>query len=173
MPPGDEVERVRAFTRVIEFDYVGWTIDALGIKMGQAVLGTERYLAETNQREVVREYLDLLGHIQVVESQLYDIYADPSILDPVETSKALHLEQEKYHEKLNQIEPLAESIIQNQMGSIISELGLDLGGQPIPPLLYRTTPPPSALIVSPRDEIRQIANISIDPELSVDEQEIL
>ncbi len=29
IPPGDKIERVRANTRGIEFDYVSWGIDAL------------------------------------------------------------------------------------------------------------------------------------------------
>jgi hypothetical protein len=173
MPPGDEIERVRAYTRAIEFDYIGWTIDAIGIKLGQAALGTDRYLPSKDQREVLSKYLEIIGRHQAVEAQLYDIYADPSISDPVEASKALQLEQEINLEQLAQIEPLAESILQKQIGTIIADFDLDLGGQPIPPLLYHTTPPPAALIVSPKDEIRQITNISIDPGLSVDEQERL
>jgi hypothetical protein len=173
MPPGDEIERVRAFTRVIEFDYVGWTINAIGTKLGQAVLGTERYLQLKDQRMVISEYLDLIRRIQEIEAQLYDIHADPSTLDPIEVSQALRLEQENNHFSRKQMEPLAESILQSQIGSVIVNLNLDLGGQPIPPLLYHTTPPPAALIVSPKDEIRQIANISIDPGLPVDEQEML
>jgi len=43
-------------------------------------------------------------------------------------------------------------------------------GQPTPPVMYRTTPVPMALIVSPRTEIRQIANISLEPNLTLDQQ---
>ena len=35
----DVDERVRAFTRPIEFDYVSWTLDAIGVKLEQAALG--------------------------------------------------------------------------------------------------------------------------------------
>jgi len=33
IPPGDKIERVRANTRGIEFDYVSWGIDALSLKL--------------------------------------------------------------------------------------------------------------------------------------------
>ena len=34
IPPGDRIEGVRAFTRDIEFDFVGWTLDAAVRKHG-------------------------------------------------------------------------------------------------------------------------------------------
>jgi hypothetical protein len=40
-------------------------------------------------------------------------------------------------------------------------------------VLYHSTPLPYALIVSPRDRIEQLANISLDTDLSVDEQAAL
>lgn len=173
LPPGDEVERARAFTRPIEFDYVGWTIDAIGVKLGQSALGTDRYLSIEEEREVVFDYLELIRRLQEIDSQLTDIYADPNILDPDNASRAQRNELDELRTQRSLIEPLAESIIQSQIESIITSLSLDTGGQPLPPLLYHTTPPPGALIISPRDEIKQIANISIEPGLTVDEREEL
>jgi hypothetical protein len=173
LPPGDDAERARAFTRPIEFDYVGWTIDAMGVKLGQTALGTDRYLSMEEQRDVIIEYLELIRRLQEIDSQLNDIYADPSILDPENASRGQRHEQNELQKQRALIEPLAESIIQGQVGSIVTSLNLDMGGQPFPPLLYHTTPPPAALIVSPRDEIIQIANISIEPGLTVDEREEL
>jgi hypothetical protein len=173
LPPGDDVERARAFTRPIEFDYVGWTIDAMGVRFGQTALGTERYLSTEEQREVIFDYLELIRHLQEIDSQLNDIYADPSILDPDSASSTHRQEQDELRTQRNLIESLAESIIQSQVESILTSLNLDMGGQPFPPLLFHTTPPPSALIISPRDEIKQIGNISIEPGLTVDEREEL
>jgi hypothetical protein len=39
--------------------------------------------------------------------------------------------------------------------------------------MYHSTPLPLALIVSPRDHIEQIANISLDPDLTIDDQDAL
>lgn len=173
VPLGDKVEHARAFTRPIEFDYVGWTIDAIGIKLGQTALGADRYLLEGQQKQVVFEYIDLIKRVGEVESQLNDIYADPNIQNPDNTSHSLRSELDELQRRRAMIEPLAESIIQDQISNIISIIGLDTGGQPLPPILYHTTPPPAALIISPREEIRQIANISIEPGITVDEREAL
>jgi hypothetical protein len=46
---------------------------------------------------------------------------------------------------------------------------LTLGGQPVPPVLYHSTPLPWALIVSPRDVIRQDGNISLEVETTLED----
>ena len=51
LPPGDKVEQARRFTRAIEFDYVAWTLEALGVKLGQGALGTVRYLPSAEYKE--------------------------------------------------------------------------------------------------------------------------
>jgi hypothetical protein len=49
-------------------------------------------------------------------------------------------------------------------------LDLTTIGQPLPPILYHNSPTPLALIVSKREEIVQIANISVLPTLTLDDQ---
>ncbi|HVP21031.1 MAG TPA: hypothetical protein VMS73_04140, partial [Anaerolineaceae bacterium] len=63
--------------------------------------------------------------------------------------------------------PLAEEVLQSQVSSVLADLGLTTGGQPLPPLLYHVTPLPMALIISPRNVIREDNNISLDPDLSL------
>src|SRR4030042_3099348 len=77
--PSDPHERIRAFTRAIEFDYVSWTLDALGIKLGEAAMGTSKYLPLEEQSKTVLATLDLTRQINQLEGQLNDIYADPNI----------------------------------------------------------------------------------------------
>ena len=57
VPPGDQTEQVRAFTRQIEFDYVGWTIDALGVKFQQMALGSGDYLTSEDRHQMMLDYL--------------------------------------------------------------------------------------------------------------------
>ena len=56
LPPGDQVERIRAFTRSIEFDYITWTLDALGVKLGQLALGSSNYIPTDSQSQLVIDY---------------------------------------------------------------------------------------------------------------------
>ena len=60
-PQGDELQQIRAYSRPLEFDYVGWTLNALGTKFSQVALGAAGNLSPIEQREVVLDYLDLIN----------------------------------------------------------------------------------------------------------------
>lgn len=170
VPPGDKIERIRAFTRNIEFDYLNWTFNALGIKLEQAALQTSKYLPPEKSRQVVLEYMDLISLIQERESLLSSIYADPNISDPYAASAGLRRELDRLYARRAESAPLVEAILQDQVAQVIADMGLSAGGQPIPPVLYHSTTLPLALIVSPREVIRQDANISLIPDLSLDQR---
>ncbi len=164
----DPVERVRSYTRQIEFDYVSWTLNALWVKWQQMSVGSQAYLARDNQREVVLEYLDLVDQIRARESEVARVYADPNVANPEADTSELRQEIEMLQNRRNMLAPLAEAVFQNQLSEVLDDLGLGLAGQPMPPVMYHVTPPPNALIVSPRSAIRQDANISIDPDMTLE-----
>jgi hypothetical protein len=168
--PGDQFELARAYTRSIEFNYVSWELGALWTKLSQWALGTSAYLPDNTGKQTVLDHLKLLGQIQQVQGQLYEIYANPNIIDPKAASTDLRLELARLKTDQEKLEPLAESILQGQISIVVSDLGLTLEGQPIPPVLYRITPPPDSLVVSRRDVIEHVFDISIKPGLSVDQQ---
>ncbi len=170
MASGGIDERVRIFTRDKEFNFIEWTLDALGIKLSQMAVGSQKYLSADERHQVVLDYLRLVQKIQIGESKLHDIYSDPNIADPQSASSDLRQELNDLRDRRGQIAPVAEAILQDQISSVASEMGLTFGGQPIPPILYHSTALPWALIISPRDAIRQEANISLVPELSIDRQ---
>jgi hypothetical protein len=170
---GDPQERVRAFTRPMEFDYVSWTFEALGVKLGQFALGiTKRFPVET-QRQVVFDYLLLVENIQRLEGELYRIYSDPNVRDPETASRSVREQLAGLQSQRARLGPLAESVLQSQIAHVVADLDLGLGGEALPPVLFHTTPLPTALIVSPRNIIRQEYNISLVPDLPVDQRETL
>jgi hypothetical protein len=170
-PTSDDItEQVRAYTRDKEFNFVEWTIDALALKLSQMAVGSENYLTADRQHEFVLDYLHLIYQIQVNEAKLQEIYSDPAIKNPEAASSDLRKELASQRERRDTIEPVAEAILQNQVGEVANEYKLTLGGQPIPPVMYHSTTLPWALIVSPRTTIRQEADINLSPELSVDQQ---
>lgn len=171
--PGNQVELVRAFTRNIEFDFIRWTVGALVSKLTQFSLGTQAYLSSQTSQQIVLGYLALVGNITGKENQLVDIYANPDITDPLTSSSELRNELHNLYAQRDQLQPLAEAIVQGQLSAVIAEVGLGLAGQTLPPVLFHTTSPPFALIVSPRDTIQQDANISISPELTLDQIMVL
>jgi hypothetical protein len=173
VPPGNQTERVRAFTRQIEFDYIGWTINALGVKFQQIALGSGDYLSSDVRHRMMLDYMGLVADIQRAEAQLNDVYADPAIDDPFAASSDLRANLQSLYARRERLGPVAESILQGQISAIAANMGLTLGGQPIPPVLFHSTPLPMALIVSPRDVIRQDDDISLRPDLTLDQQAAL
>jgi hypothetical protein len=169
-PPLDIRQKARAFTRHIEFDYVGWTLDALRVKFLEFSVGASNFLPDDKRRRLVFEYLELVRQIQNTEGQIRMIYADPGVADPQAVSQPARRMLQELRAQYKQTAPLAEAVLQDQINTVVSELGLDIGGQAFPPVLYHSSPLPMALIISPRQVIRQEADISLIPDLPIDQQ---
>ena len=169
----DISDRVRAYTRDKEFDFTQWTLDAIALKLRQMASGSENYLTDVQRHGLVVDYLKLILQIQMDENKLQDVYADPNIRDPKTASQDLRQELNAMYGQRTQMAPVAEAILQDQIGRTASEFGLTMGGQPIPPVLYHATPLPWALIVSPRNAIRQEADINLVPTLTIDQHAAL
>lgn len=166
-------ERVRAYTRGIEFDYFVWTVDAAWGKIQQAALNTPRYMPHERQKQVVYEYLRLTKRLMQTKAQIAVIFTNPEISDPASSAAALQEDLTKLSRRQKSLQPFAEAVLQAQISHALDELGLTAGGQPVPPVLYHVSPLPLALIVSPRDKIQTDANISLQPDLDVSQQTML
>jgi hypothetical protein len=173
VPVNDPQEQIRAFTRALEFDFVDWTIDAALTKIRYGALGLADYLDREQQREVVFQYLDLVRQIRSNENQLTLIYSDPNIVDPAEAARPVSELLEELYQQRGELQPLTEMVIQQMVSMVIKEMDLDFIGQPIPQVMYHSTPLPWAMIVSPRDVIRQDANISLEVDLTVENHILL
>lgn len=169
MPPGNETERVRFYTRQIEFDYLQWTLDAIWQKLGQSALNTAQYIPTPSRSQVVLDYLDLLRQIQRLEAEIAQIFSDPAVQDPQSTSQTQRQQLSELVMQRDQIQLVAESILEAQISQVASEHGLSMGGQTIPPVLFHITAPPDALIISPRASIQQDLDVSITPDLTTAE----
>ena len=166
----EPVERARAYTRPVEFDYFNWSVEALFLKLQSGAVGLPDYLNRESRKQVVMQYLYITERVLQGEDQLNRLYADPTVTDKEAASVHLRAEMDTLYQRQKQLAPLAESILQEQVSTVLAEQNLTSGGEPIPPLLYHSSAVPMGLIVSPRDHIEQLANISVQPDLSVDQQ---
>lgn len=164
------IEKVRAYTRDVEFDYVEWMANAALLKMQASSVYLPYSLNRDEQKQVVKEYFQSTQSILEKEYQLSQLYADPTITDKESASESLRNELADLYAKQSQLAPLAEAVLQAQVSEVFAKEGLTAGGQNIPNVWYHATPLPMALIVSPRDRIEQTANISVNTDLTVDEQ---
>ncbi len=163
-------DAARRYTRPVEFDFVNWTLDALGVKLGQAALDTPFYFNANAQHKLVVDYLHLIDTILQDENKVSLIYTDPSVKDPKAASASLRADLAGLYSRQRHVTPLAESILQEQVAATLADMGLTTAGQPIPPVLFHMTPLPYNLVISPRGKIQQDAAISLIPDLSVDQQ---
>jgi hypothetical protein len=165
----DKLDKAHVFTRQIEFNYVSWMSNAALLKLRSASIGAPNLFDHAAQKQIVTEYMRLTQQILEKEYQLEQIYADADITDKELASKPVRAELARLYPRQTELTPLAESILQEQVSEILAEAGLTTAGQPIPNVWYHSTPLPMALVISPRDHIEQIASISIDADLPIDQ----
>ena len=166
----DPISQIRRYTRSIEFDYFDWTLDALFIKLEQYSLGTAGYLGEADRHDLVLTYFDKVREVRNIESRLQNILSDPTLKDPEIIAAPIIVERDDIWETLSELEPIVETVLQEQVATVLSRLGLRLLGAPFPPVAFHFTRPPMALIISPREVIRQDANISLTADLALESQ---
>ena len=165
-----QTDQVRSYTRAIEFDYPTWVWDAIWSKIDQSAISAPYVFERGSNKQIVFEYLRTTDQLNQIDFQIEKVFADPNITDKESTSAYLRAQRDQLTTRQTALAPFAESILQSQVNNALAELDLTTGGQTLPPLLYRSSPTPLALIISPRANIEQTTNISILPSLTLDQQ---
>ena len=163
-------ERIRAFTRPVEFNDVAWMARSWTVKAVFMLLAPERYISLEAQTAFVEDYLTLVRTLQEKENQLQQAYGDPNLADREARMAQLQGELRTLRERHRRLAPVMEQIIQAQVSAVLADLGLGYGGAIFPPVLYRESTLPNALVVSPRHVIRQEALLTLDPEVPFEKQ---
>lgn len=168
--PGNPYLEAAAHARNSLFDYVGWELDALANKAFESVFGIYGYLDEATRADVVRAYMADVGAMLRLEGEIGAIYADPAVADPAAVSANLRADRDAMRADLAQRQNMAEAILEEQVAAVLVDEGLHVLGQVLPPVAFRFTPLPDVLILSPRDDIRVSASLTLDG-LAIDERE--
>jgi hypothetical protein len=166
----ESADRVRFYTREIEFDYPNWVWGATWTKIEQASISTPFTFDRSTNKLIVSEYLRITQNLMQTEGRIEQLYADPNISDKEIATNLLRAQRDTLTKRQKELAPFAESILQAQLSETLAHLGLTTTGQPLPPVLYHNSPTPLALIVSSREKIEQTANISVLPTLTIDDQ---
>ncbi len=163
------IDRLQILAGDYGFDFGSWTMDAFWVKLGQNSIGAPRYLPRLDQHLIVLQYLKLVDDIEHIQNDINLVYADPSVKDHESASADLRQKLADLSRKQDSLAPFAESVLQQQVADVLNDLGLTLGGQPIPWVLYHITPLPQDLIVSSRNKIEQITSYQLEPDLTVEQ----
>ena len=169
----DESHRLDSLIGQRQFDFLSWGVRALVTKVGANAGGGHHYLETQTRREAVLSYLEWVGQVQGVQSEINSVYADAMVVDPDFTSRDLQEELAAARVEMERLQPLAEAVLQEQVAAVLAEEGFGLSDAIWPPVAMHMTALPQVLIVSPREEIRQIYNVPLAPGLTIPEQELL
>lgn len=163
------LDRARLFTAGIEYDYIAWTLSAVNEKAAQAQINAVQRLTPQQQSLLVIRYFDLVRELEITRAQIHILYSDPRMTDVEAETAELVTQQHMLEDSLNDLVALTEVILQHQVSQVLEDTGMGFLAQQVPPVLFHSTPLPTALIVSPRDTIRQDVNVSLLADLSLEE----
>lgn len=138
------------------FDFVSWELNALGSKFLYCLAPPHSYLTQETQKEIVLSYFDQLREVQLIEWQIASIFADPEEINPDAAAVDLNQERNLARARLEELQALAEGILEEQVATVLSDNQIKTAGRTFPPVQIRFTPLPGMLIVSPRDRIQAI-----------------
>ncbi|MGD8805338.1 MAG: hypothetical protein PVH65_05785 [Chloroflexota bacterium] len=153
------------------FDFFSWESKALAAKAEAALAAGQSYLTEAERKQIVLDYVSLLGEIRSLEAQVRFIYADPDVTDPELEAREFQEQADEKRAAAAQLQPIAEQVMQGQVASVLLDEGFDILGTVLPPVSAQMTPLPYVLVVSPRQEIQQIYNIPLQYGLTIPAQE--
>lgn len=171
----DDSYRIDAIVGLRRFDFLLWETEAI-LQKAEAVLADEQaYLDETTQQQVVLNYLALMAEIDRLNGEIDAIYIQADMPDADTAAQAnlpvLQAELAQVRDDAAALQPLAEAIVQDQVAWALRQEGFTLLGQTWPPVMMHMTPLPLLLVVSPRDHVESIYQVSLYHGLTTPVQE--
>lgn len=163
VPLGLDWFAVAALAQDMQFDYVTWELDAIGVKIYQTLYGLHPFMTEADRVQYVRDYMADLQQAQAREAQINAVFSDPNVTDPEAASADQRGQLQRLRDGLEARQALAEAILEGQIAAVLAEQGFAVLGQILPPVSAHFTRVPNLLVVSPRDEIRFDISINLDP----------
>ena len=111
--------------------------------------------------------------METLETRLDELNSDPNLEEGTDEQSLVYASLQLETDRMHQYGRVAESILQNQVERSLVEIGFGVGGQILPPLLFKMTDLPLNLIISPRDSISTLRSISLKPGMNAVEKESL
>ena len=164
-------DQIRAIVATQEFDFLVYELDVLALKGEAALVEGDGYLDEASRKQIVLDFVALIGQISRLEGQINLIFTDPAITDPAAASAELQEELAEARAAAERIQPIAEATLEEQVAAVLADEGFAILDNVWPPVQAHVTPLPYVLIVSPRNAIQVDHNFALAAGLPVSEQE--
>jgi hypothetical protein len=167
--------RLAPFITGQRFDWVGWEAGALANEVdwrlgGWPVPGDDaaRWANVTAYLEREQQINTLAGNLRSEIARLPGLrLASPegrsAALSPFLTAQQRNLDELRSQQQTDA--PQAERILAMQVGQVLAADGFGSGDRVLPPVTFRFVDPPTYLVISPRNEIRQYRGIYLLPHI--------
>ncbi|MGC8826333.1 MAG: hypothetical protein ACP5TV_04930 [Anaerolineae bacterium] len=155
-----------------EFDIARWEAEAVAAKIAANLRYPAPQLAGLDGSMIVMGYVEQLREYRRLQYEIEQAYARlPAGTPPGEEIRQKEVQAERLRGELRRRQPLVETILERQIARTAGRLGLSTAGVLWPPVLFRLSPPPTHLVVSPRDHIELIYSRDLSPDLPVSERD--
>ncbi|OQY21871.1 MAG: hypothetical protein B6I34_06705 [Anaerolineaceae bacterium 4572_32.1] len=152
------------------FDFVGWELNAAGLKVAQAAAHTHWQLDDDQRSEMVTDYVNLVRQIHDLEHRIRQQYTTLAGQTLTDAARPLEEELTKLRQQQNERQPLVEAILEEQITTILTQEGFAPAGLLFPPLRFHFTQTPLYLIISPRDEIKTKYGTMLRADMPLEDQ---
>ena len=164
VPPEQALlNQVDTVTRHYLFDFVAWETTTLSAELSRRWTPPDRPQTAAEQQAVVQKFLDYEQQARDIKRELDPLYAAGE--NHSERTQRLEADLSQIRNDQADITPQAETILVDQIETVLREKGFAIKGQVFTPLAFRFIDPPTALIVSPRDRIENIHLSNLQPGL--------
>jgi len=171
-PAPDFDSSLKSIVKSYHFSIARWESKAIPDELNGLVFGKRERVDDEVQ--VVVEYFSLTEPIKSLESEIAAINAGSKPGDLASLEAELNSLQQQRMALADEV----ERIIAEQIRGVLAEqgihhpldnyIGLKVG---FPPLSFNLEPPPHLLVVSPRDRIESMREVTLQPDLSPEETE--
>ncbi|MEM9776218.1 MAG: hypothetical protein AAF902_16695 [Chloroflexota bacterium] len=170
---GDPEVQIDQQVGLRQFNFPSFWTSAVIKKRGDSLANQHAWLDEAEQKQVVLDFVQKSGEIRQKTIQLSRVFADPNVADPDAASAELQAEIAQLRAESTDLQSLAEPILQDQVSTVLSDLGFGVSNTVFPPVAAHVTPLPAVLIISHRNRIQQIKAVPLTSGILPPERAIL
>ncbi len=163
-------KRLRPIVKPYSFSILAWEAAAIPYEVNQWIHG--RCAKIEDEVPVVTEYFSAAKRIKTLKSQIQAVNAGTGQGNSASLEAELHTLQEQKAA----LEKVVERILEKQIKTVLAEQDifnpLDNYLRPrinFPPLNFKLEKPPHLLVISPRDRIESLREITLKPDISLEE----
>ena len=162
-------DRLNSIVRPYLFSITAWELIAIPNELGQWIFGNQPEIDD--EISVVIEYFTNTHQIRALRPRIAAARAD----NDEANLKTLENESNRLQDRKTALESTVESIIEKQIRESLTELGIY---NPLirlrvsfPPINFTLEKPPHLLVVSPRDRIESVREITLQPDIDLEDRE--